>query len=101
MNLERLEVLGLAEQFITVNPRCPACGSATESMGRGQGFRCKRCGLRSSGLSKNRLRVDRGLVAGLYLPPPRAHRHLTKPMKRYGKEKEALPGSMFEPWHSP
>jgi len=101
LNLERLEVLDLAEQFVMVNPRCPACGSATESMGRGQGFRCKRCGLRDPGLSKRRLEVERGLEVGLYLPPPRAHRHLTKPLKRYGREKNAGPGSMFEPWHMP
>jgi len=101
LNLERLEVLDLAEQFVMVNPRCPACGSATESMGRGQGFRCKKCGLRDPKLSKRRLEVERRLEVGLYLPPPRAHRHLTKPLKRYGKEKNARPGNMFEPWHMP
>jgi len=101
LNLERLEVLDLAEQFVMVNPRCPACGSATESMGRGQGYRCKKCGLRDPKLSKRRLEVERRLEVGLYLPPPRAHRHLTKPLKRYGKEKNAKPGNMFESWHMP
>jgi tRNA(Ile2)-agmatinylcytidine synthase len=101
LNLERLEVLDLAEQFVMVNPRCPACGSATESMGRGQGFRCKRCGLKDPKLLKRRVEVERSLKVGLYLPPRRAHRHLTKPMKRYGREKNVGPSGMFEPWHMP
>ncbi|MCJ7573435.1 tRNA(Ile)(2)-agmatinylcytidine synthase [Candidatus Bathyarchaeota archaeon] len=101
LNLERVEVLDLAEQFVMVNPRCPACGSATESMGRGQGFRCKKCGLRDPKLSKKRLQVGRELEVGLYMPPPRAHRHLTKPLSRYGKEKKDRLTQMFEPWHLP
>jgi tRNA(Ile2)-agmatinylcytidine synthase len=101
LNLERLEVFELTEQFVMANPRCPACGSATESMGRGQGFRCKKCGLRDPKLSRRRLQVERELEVGFYLPPPRAHRHLTKPRNRYGKEKNDRMAHMFEPWHLP
>jgi len=100
LNLERLEVVSLAAVQRLVNPRCPACGGPTESMGRGQGLRCKRCGHREAGLAKVVEEVPRDLIPGVYLPPPRAERHLTKPLKRYGKEKKTPPGSLITPWHS-
>ncbi len=102
LNLEKLEVLRLAPDLRQVNPLCPECGGGTESMGRGQGYRCRRCGRRHRGLTKRVVEVDRGLVPGLYLPPPRAQRHLTKPLERYGKEKSGyVPGGLYEPWHWP
>jgi tRNA(Ile2) C34 agmatinyltransferase TiaS len=45
-------------------------------------------------------KLDRDLEIGVYLPPPRAERHLTKPLKRYGLEKTYAPKSLFTPWHS-
>jgi tRNA(Ile2)-agmatinylcytidine synthase len=73
-----------------------------ESMGRGKGFRCRRCGLREAKLEKASVELERGLSPGLYIPPPRAQRHLTKPLARYGKEKRAPPPvEMYEPWHWP
>ncbi|MCX6649512.1 MAG: tRNA(Ile)(2)-agmatinylcytidine synthase [Candidatus Bathyarchaeota archaeon] len=100
LNLERLEVLSLAVEQRLVNPRCPACGGPTESMGRDQGLRCKRCGHREAGLTKVPEEVPRDLKLGTYLPPPRAERHLTKPFKRYGKEKSGTPSALATPWHS-
>ncbi len=100
LNLERLEVLSLATEQKLVNPRCPACGGPTESMGRGQRLRCKRCGHREVGLMKVSEKVPRNIKLGIYLPPPRAERHLTKPFKRYGKEKRATLIIPFAPWHS-
>lgn len=100
LNLERLEVVSLAAVQRLVNPRCPACGGPTESMGRGQGLRCKRCGHREAGLAKVVEEVPRDLIPSVYLPPPRAERHLTKPLKRYGKEKKTPPGTLITPWHS-
>ncbi len=100
LNLERLEVLALAPEQRLVNPRCPACGGPTESMGRGQGLRCKRCGHREAGLAKVVEEVPRSITPGLYLPPPRAERHLTKPLKRYGREKRGAPGTLVQQWNS-
>jgi tRNA(Ile2)-agmatinylcytidine synthase len=100
LNLERLEVLSLVAEQRLVNPRCPACGGATESMGRGQGLRCKKCGHRELGMIKVTEEVPRGIKLGIYLPPPRAERHLTKPFKRYGKEKSTTSDTLAIPWHS-
>ena len=100
LNLERLEVLTIASEKRLVNPRCLACGGPTESMGRGQGLRCKRCGHREAKLTKTVEEVPRGLAPGNYLPPPRAERHLTKPLKRYGKENRGSPRSLVQNWHS-
>ena len=99
LNLEKMEVLGLAEDVRMVNPSCPECAGAMESMGRGKGYRCRRCGHRDSNLEKQQVVVDRGLEVGLYIPPAKAQRHLTKPLSRYGREKEYLPGELFQPWH--
>ncbi len=99
LNLERLEVLSLASEQMLVNPRCPECGGPTESMGKGQGLRCKRCGHRGADLVKVSQEVPRRIKQGLYLPPPRAERHLTKPLKRYGKERSGVPTHVGAPWH--
>lgn len=102
LNLEKLEVLHLAPDIRLANPLCLECGGRTESMGRGQGYRCRRCGLRDRGLTKRVMEVERGLAQDLYLPPPRAQRHLTKPLSRYGREKNHnIHGELYEPWHWP
>jgi tRNA(Ile2)-agmatinylcytidine synthase len=100
LNLEKLEVLRIAPEVLMVNPACPACGMRMESMGRGKGHRCRRCGLREEHLGKRAVEVERELRQGLYVPPPRAQRHLTKPLERYGREKcGRTPGDLFEPWN--
>jgi tRNA(Ile2)-agmatinylcytidine synthase len=100
LNLERLEVLSLAVENRLVNPKCPECGGATESMGKGQGLRCKKCGFREGVLAKVLKEVPRDLKTGVYLPPPRAERHLTKPLKRYGRENSGAPKALVAHWHS-
>jgi len=100
LNLERLEVLSLAIPHRLVNPRCPSCNGSTESMGRGQGLRCKRCGYRGAEMVRISEEIQRDLNVGVYLPPPRAERHLTKPFTRYGKEKSGAPSAPVKPWHS-
>ncbi len=99
LNLEKMEVLKVAEDMRMVNPACPECSGAMESMGRRKGYRCRRCGHRDSNLEKQPVVVDRGLEVGLYIPPLKAQRHLTKPLSRYGREKEYMPGELFQPWH--
>jgi len=88
LNLEKLEVLEVAELTRLVKPRCPLCGGSTESMGRGQGLRCRKCGYRDESLKPLPQPVARGLKPGVYLPDKSAHRHLTKPLDRVGREKK-------------
>ena len=69
-----------------------------ESMGAGQGFRCKRCGFRSSALEKMPVEEKRLLKTQLYVTSPRSQRHLTKPLSRYGLEKSGKPKRMMRNW---
>jgi len=101
INLEKLRVLKLAPKIIFSNPVCPKCGKHAKSMGRGQGFRCKKCGFRSSELEKVSVRGRRNLKEGLYITSPRSQRHLTKPLCRYGRERSGMPKEMIEGWYYP
>ncbi|HID06127.1 MAG TPA: DUF1743 domain-containing protein, partial [Armatimonadetes bacterium] len=101
VNLEKLRIVKLARNVELRNPACPRCSSRMKSMVRGKGFRCKRCGFRNPKARKLELELPRGLKPGLYIPPPRAHRHLTKPLSRYGLEKRCIEYGLIEPWHSP
>lgn len=101
LNLEKMEVMRLAPDLRQVNPACPECGGSMESMGREKGFRCRSCGFRDGQLRKLAVEAERPLKIGLYIPPPKAQRHLTKPLVRYGREKEYVPGELYEPWRWP
>ncbi len=84
INVEKLEVTELASAVRWENPLCLECGARCESMGKGQGFRCRKCNQHLRKASKNPKSEARAIRCGIYLPPPRAHRHLTKPVPRYG-----------------
>jgi len=101
VNLEKMQILELAPKTTLLNPKCPLCGRRMKSMGRGQGFRCERCGHRSADLRKVSVRSKRDLRKGLYITSPRSQRHLTKPQCRYGREKSGKPNKMIEKWHFP
>jgi tRNA(Ile2)-agmatinylcytidine synthase len=103
VNLEKFQVLGLASKRVFHNPLCPKCGKRMKSMGKGQGFRCDKCGLRERTLKKVVLEVERGLKRRLYVTSPRSQRHLTKPLSRYGLEKtgKKKPNRMIAAWHFP
>src|SRR5207249_4072425 len=90
VNIEKIEALDVSHKAVKVNPRCVVCGSAMKSEGSGKGFQCKRCGKKS--LATGRARVatketTRLILRGTYLPSPRAQRHLTKQLIRYGRER--------------
>ncbi len=87
LNMEKLVVHVVIPGVVAVKPRCPECGGSTESMGKSQGLRCKKCGYRGVDLVAKSRGVDRDIVPGIYLPDRSAHRHLTKPYERYGREK--------------
>ena len=88
LNVEYLQVLEAKEIFETVNPLCLTCKKRMKSEGTNKGFRCRKCGVRSSRDAKKIvISRPRMVVTGLFVPTPRAHRHLTKPVHRYGMEK--------------
>jgi len=84
LNVEKLEVTSLVDTVRVENPSCSNCGTLCESMGRGQGFRCRKCKARFPRTSRVEKLEHRRIRVGVYLPPPRAHRHLTKPASRDG-----------------
>jgi tRNA(Ile2)-agmatinylcytidine synthase len=109
INLEKLRILRLAPKYILENPLCPSCGRRMKSMGKGKGFRCDVCGFKDRKAKKLVKEMARSIEEGIYITPPRCHRHLTKPLIRYGKEKigplssnpEILGFHLFKPWHEP
>ena len=100
--MEKLELLSMGREKRMVNPPCSVCGGGMESLGRRKGFRCRKCGHRDAKLEKIEIEIKRDLELGLYIPSPKAQRHLTKPSVRYGREKKgAVPETLYQPWHSP
>jgi tRNA(Ile2)-agmatinylcytidine synthase len=101
INLEKINILALAPKTVLENPVCPKCGKRLKSMGRDQGFRCEKCGTRFGDIRKVAVDVKRELKAGLYVTSTRSQRHLTKPLRRYGLEKQSAAEGMIETWHFP
>ncbi len=103
VNLEKIRIIKMVPLLVHSNPSCPVCGRKTKSMGKGQGFECRKCGYHGKELKKTVLEAERTLKPGLYITPPRSQRHLTKPLSRYGLEKkdslktfdEAIPYELF------
>jgi len=98
VNLEKFRVVRLTVKLAFHNPLCPDCGRRMESMGSGQGFRCSRCGFRSSKTTKQAVEIARPMANKLYVTSPRSQRHLTKPLSRYGLENKHWSGKMVSPW---
>ncbi len=101
INLEKMRILKLAPKIDFRNPTCTQCGKRMESMGREKGFRCKKCGFRSSRLEKVAVESKRSVERKLYITSPRSQRHLAKPHLRYGREKSNTPKNMIKDWHFP
>ncbi len=81
LNLEKIHLLRLNRYRVKENPVC-ACGKRTKSMGREKGFRCERCGKRYPAHSAILREEVRELSTGSYEVPPRARRHLSRPISR-------------------
>ena len=85
LNVEKLHVISLAKMTEKVsNPVCPECGRRMDSIGKGKGYRCRRCHTRSDAIVTEER--TRWIVPGWYEPPTAARRHLSKPLKRMGLE---------------
>lgn len=80
LNIEKMEILYVAPLVVSHNPDCPSCGKRMESAGRDQGYRCRKCGTRSSTLVHKKIKRD--IEPGIYEVPPCARRHLAKPLIR-------------------
>ena len=100
LNVEKIEILDLAEKVEYGNPKCPECSGGMESMGSSKGYRCRKCGYRDGSLQKITTILDRELMLGIYLPDKNAQRHLTKPLERYGREKECVQEPLISHWIS-
>ncbi len=85
LNLEKMNVLRLAEQEALAASKCPQCGRRMESAGKGQGYRCRRCKTKAEG--RERVLLARDLEIGFYEVPPCARRHLAKPLIRMPGER--------------
>ncbi|MEM2576917.1 MAG: tRNA(Ile)(2)-agmatinylcytidine synthase, partial [Candidatus Bathyarchaeia archaeon] len=101
INIEKIRILKLAEKNAYLNPLCEKCKKRMKSLGKNQGFKCEKCGFKTSKKEKIKITLERDLKEGLYIPPPRAHRHLTKPESRYGREKHSEPFKLIDKWHEP
>jgi len=99
LNLEFLRVLYLKPQYQWSNPKCD-CGRIMESAGRAKGYRCRECGAKNRTGKKVSKEIQRTISIGLYQPPPRSHRHLTKPLARIGKEKVWHEHNLKPGWYS-
>jgi len=102
INLEKIRMLKLAPKIVYQNPICPKCGKRLESMGKGQGFRCKKCTTKYSDAKKVKVKLKRDVRRGLYITSSRSQRHLTKPYRRYGLEKHHKAAiKLIKDWHYP
>ena len=99
LNLEFLRVFYLKPQYQWSNPKCN-CGRIMESAGRAKGYRCRVCGTKNRTGKKVPKEMQRTISIGLYQPPPRSQRHLTKPLARLGKEKVWNKQNLKPGWYS-
>jgi tRNA(Ile2)-agmatinylcytidine synthase len=81
LKLEKVAVRDL-DRTELVTPACPDCGRSMSSAGANAGYRCRDCGTETGG--KVERRVERAVEAGWYEVPPRARRHVAKPLVRGG-----------------
>ena len=85
LNVEYLSILKIAKEISNINPKCDTCDKRMKSEGKNKGFQCKICGDKKD--SKILVTNPRYIQLGMYLPNLKAHRHLTKPLHRFGMEK--------------
>ncbi|MES3516876.1 MAG: tRNA(Ile)(2)-agmatinylcytidine synthase [Natronomonas sp.] len=80
LKLEKFAVRSLRRTEL-VTPTCPDCGTRMSSAGRDQGYRCRDCDTAAERVERS---IDRDLEIGWYEVPPRARRHIAKPLVRGG-----------------
>jgi tRNA(Ile2)-agmatinylcytidine synthase len=80
INLEKIQVIALANTTTSRPPFCTACNKRMTSDGKGKGWKCKKCGAR--GDAPEVREIPRTLEPGWFEVPPTARRHLAKPLCR-------------------
>lgn len=83
VNLEKIDILEIAPIYKKINPLCSRCGRRTKSAGKNKGFICKKCKTRLPMEKIEIKEISRDIVTGRYEVPPRARRHLAKPLVRF------------------
>lgn len=82
INLEKLSILKLVPVLRKVNPMCSRCGKRMKSEGKGKGYSCKRCKIKVPASAAKLVEMLREIEVGAFEVPPRARRHLAKPLVR-------------------
>jgi len=101
LNVEMLHVLRPTMIRIERAPLCPSCGKRMKSMGRGKGYKCTKCGYKDPKATKVVEELPSLVDPGIYIPSPRAYRHLTRPRRRFGLMNKRSISYIFKPWHYP
>ena len=80
INIEKIRVLSLVNVLEKIeNPVCHICNKHMKSIGKDQGFRCKRCRTKSN-IPVMHTR-KRKIGVGMHEVPVVARRHLSRPLK--------------------
>jgi len=81
INLEKIDLIKLSPILRKLNPICPLCKKRMKSAGKEKGFVCKNC---KQKLPKESVIIEEmpSIKLGIYEVPPRARRHLAKPLIR-------------------
>ncbi len=79
INIEKIEVVSVSRVTQIRPPLCHTCKTRMESVGRGGGFRCRKCGTRSK--TGEESIEKREIAPGFYEVPIVARRHLARPIK--------------------
>ncbi|RLF55465.1 MAG: DNA-binding protein [Thermoplasmata archaeon] len=83
INIEKIRIERLARLVVKVeNPVCERCKIHMKSIGKGKGYRGRRCGAVKGEEDARYEELERGIRIGFYEVPPSARRHLSKPLKR-------------------
>ncbi|MGQ9718277.1 MAG: TiaS agmantine-binding domain-containing protein [Nitrososphaerales archaeon] len=82
INLEKIEMIKLSPILKKLNPICPLCRRRMKSAGKEKGFVCKNCKQKLPREAVIIVEMPRSITVGIYEVPPRARRHLAKPLVR-------------------
>ncbi len=86
LNLEKNYVIYRKTQPKNVKPLCPKCFNTLESEGREKGLRCRKCNYRLFVIDSHKITAGKEFTPTVFHEPPMYQRHLTKPLKRFGRE---------------
>ncbi len=96
LNVEYIQVLKLTDIKLTLNPIC-SCGKRLKSAGRNKGYKCESCDFKGFKEREEVIVKREDIDERLYIPTPKAHRHLTKPLQRYGLKSKDYP--LIDGWY--